>query len=111
MVQVIQELQNLGIELIITTLGIDTRTPAGKLVLSVLMQIAEFERELIKERINLDLIRRKKQLKDQGFFVKNGKKITKLGRPKGRKDQRPRRKSGYYKRWENKSKKNYPGKN
>jgi len=104
MVQVIQEWRNLGIDLIITTLGVDTSTPAGKLVLGVLMQISEFERELIKERINLGIIRCKKQLKDQGYFVKNGKKITKLGRPKGSMDKNPkgRRKSGYYQRWGNK---------
>jgi len=99
--QIIQELQNLNIELIVTTLGIDTRTPVGKLVLGVLMQIAEFERELIRERINLGLGRRKKQLKNKGYFIKKGKKITKLGRPKGKKDNpsKPRRKSGYYQRW------------
>jgi DNA invertase Pin-like site-specific DNA recombinase len=70
MVQVIQELQNLNIELIITTLGIDTRTPAGKLVLGVLMQIAEFERELIKERINLGLYRRKNNSKTKVILLK-----------------------------------------
>ena len=88
MSQIIQEWQNLGIALIITTLGIDTRTPTGKLILGILSQIAEFERELIRERILLGLERRKKQGKP-------------LGRPKGSKDKNPkgRRKSGYYMRW------------
>jgi len=88
MSQVIQEWQNLGIDLIITTLGIDTRTPTGQLILGILSQIAQFERELIRERIILGLERSKKQ----------GKK---LGRPKGSKDKNPkgRRKSGYYRRW------------
>ena len=88
MSQIIQEWQNLGIALIITTLGIDTRTPTGKLILGILSQIAEFERELIRERIHLGLERRKKQGKP-------------LGRPKGSKDKNPkgRRKSGYYMRW------------
>jgi DNA invertase Pin-like site-specific DNA recombinase len=113
MTQIVQELNNLGIELIITTLGVDTRTPSGKLVLGVLMQIAEFERELIRERINLGLERRKKELKEKGYFIKNGKKITKLGRPKGKKDEKGRRrKSGYYRRWEKEhSKKITPYKN
>lgn len=94
MTQVIQEWQNLGIDLIITTLGIDTRTPTGKLILGILKQIAEFERELIRERILLGLERRKKQGKP-------------LGRPKGSKDKNPkgRRKSGYYRRWEKQNKK------
>jgi len=99
MAQIIQEWDNLGIDLIITTLGVDTRTPAGKLVLGVLMQIAEFERELIRERIQLGLERRKRELKTKGYFIKDGKKITKLGRPKGKKDEGRRRKSGYYQRW------------
>ena len=97
MSQVIQEWQNLGIDLIITTLGIDTRTPTGKLILGILSQIAEFERELIRERILLGLERRKKQ----------GKK---LGRPKGSKDKERRSKSGYYRRWQNESKKTTLGK-
>jgi len=39
-----------------------------------------------------------------GRYTRLGKKITKLGRPKGRKDNpsKPRRKSGYYQRWANK---------
>jgi DNA invertase Pin-like site-specific DNA recombinase len=86
MVQVIQEWENLGIDFIITTLGVDTRTPVGKLVLGVLMQIAEFERELIKERINLGLARARKQGKQ-------------LGRPEGSKDKKRRRTSGYIQRW------------
>ena len=103
MTQIVQELHNLGIELIITTLGVDTSKPAGKLVFGVLMQIAEFERELIRERINVRLSRRKKELKEKGYFIKNGKKITKLGRPKGKKDSKGRRrKSGYYQRWSKK---------
>jgi len=107
MTQVIQELNNLGIELIITTLGVDTRTASGKLVLGVLMQIAEFERELIRERINLGLNRRKKQLKEKGYFIKDGKRVTRLGRPKGKKDSKGRRsKSGYYRRWEKQRSKN-----
>jgi hypothetical protein len=50
------------------------------------------------------LARRKQELKTKGYFIKDGKKITKLGRPKGRKDKpgKPRRKSGYYQRWANK---------
>jgi len=97
--QVIQEWQNLGIDLIITTLGVDTRTPTGKLILGILSQIAEFERELIRERIILGLERRKKQ----------GKR---LGRPKGSKDKNPkgRHKSGYYRRCEKENKKTTLGK-
>jgi DNA invertase Pin-like site-specific DNA recombinase len=39
-----------GIQLVITTMGIDTRTPGGKLLFSVLGAVAEYERDLIRER-------------------------------------------------------------
>lgn len=96
MAQVIQEWRNLGVDLIITTLGVDTSTPVGKLVLGVLMQIAEFERELIRERILLGLQRRRRQGKP-------------LGRPKGAVDKRRRHRLGYYQRWA--GKKSTPRKN
>jgi len=100
--QVIQEWENLGIDLIITTLGVDTSQAAGKLVLGVLMQIAEFERALIRERIILGLERKKRE------YAKQGKK---LGRPQGAHDKKRRTTSGYVLRWANKNKKTTPGKN
>lgn len=99
--QIIQEWENLGIDLIITTLGVDTSTPTGKLVLGVLMQIAQFERELIRERIILGLKRKKRE------YAKTGKK---LGRPKGAHDKKRRTTSGYVLRWANENKKTTPGK-
>lgn len=45
-----ERLQTAGVRLVITTLGIDTATPAGKLVYGVLAQIAEFERAQMLER-------------------------------------------------------------
>ena len=40
-----------GVHIIITTLGVDLKTPAGRLVFGLMAQIAEFERELIRERV------------------------------------------------------------
>jgi DNA invertase Pin-like site-specific DNA recombinase len=37
------------VRIVITTLGVDMKTPAGRLVYGMLCQIAEFERELIRE--------------------------------------------------------------
>jgi len=77
--------------------------PVGKFVTGILSQVAELERQFTIERINLSLRRAKREIETKGFYVtKAGKKITKLGRPKGRKDSKPRRKSGYYQRWVNK---------
>jgi DNA invertase Pin-like site-specific DNA recombinase len=36
------------VHIIIATLGIDLKTPAGRLVFDVMAQVAEFERELIR---------------------------------------------------------------
>jgi DNA invertase Pin-like site-specific DNA recombinase len=47
----LEQLQALGIDFVSVTQAIDTSGPMGKLVFSVLAAIAEFERELIKERV------------------------------------------------------------
>jgi hypothetical protein len=56
--QIISELSSNGTSLICTSQGIDTSdsNPAGRLQLGVLMAVAEFEREIIKERVNAGLM-------------------------------------------------------
>ena len=49
--QTARDLNERGVSIVVTTLGVDLKTPAGKLVFGVLSQIAEFEREQIKERV------------------------------------------------------------
>jgi DNA invertase Pin-like site-specific DNA recombinase len=49
--QTAKNLDARGVHIVITTLGIDLKTPAGRLVFGVMAQIAEFERELIRERV------------------------------------------------------------
>jgi len=51
--QIVAELANQGTSLICTSQGIDTSNsnPAGRLQMGVLMAVAEFEREIIKERV------------------------------------------------------------
>lgn len=65
---------------------LDTHTPEGRMFLRMLMVLAEFERELIVSRTLAGLARAKRQGKH-------------LGRPKGKKDRRPRAKAGYYLRY------------
>ena len=48
------------------TESVDTSTPAGKLMFSMLTAFGEFERELIRERINTGLDRARKQGKQLG---------------------------------------------
>ena len=55
LVGVLDELRALGIEFVALDQGIDTTTPAGRLMLAVIAGIAEFERELIRERTRAGL--------------------------------------------------------
>ena len=85
LITVCEEFHNKGIELIVTSQGIDTSTATGKLLFNILGSVAEFERELISERTKLG--------------QKKAKNIGKRG-----KDKKPRRKSGYNQRWINQRK-------
>ncbi len=66
--QLAAELEALGVDLIVTDQGIDTSTPAGRLLFNVLAAIGEFELDLIQERTRAGL----------RAAVKRGKR---LGRP------------------------------
>ena len=98
--QFVEEWKKLGITFTITTLRIDTSIPTGKFIFGIMAQYAELEREQIVERTNLAIKRIKKSLDEKGYYItKEGKKIASLGRPKGKKDKKRRRKSGYHQRW------------
>ena len=77
-----QELIKKGIGFISVSDNLDFSTAAGKLHFQILSAFAEFERELIRERTLEGLNRAKMQ----------GKKV---GRPKGSKDKKQRKRSGY----------------
>jgi DNA invertase Pin-like site-specific DNA recombinase len=81
-----EECNNKNVALIFATQNIDTTTAVGKMFFTILGSIAEFESSLISERTKLG--------------QRNAKNIGKRGR-----DLNPRRKSGYYQRWINESKK------
>ena len=55
--QLVAEFAAHGVALVCTSQGIDTSNdnPAGRLQLGVLMAVAEFEREIISERVNAGL--------------------------------------------------------
>jgi DNA invertase Pin-like site-specific DNA recombinase len=50
LLEIIGRLQNKGVSLRILSMAIDTATPQGKLMLSVMGGVAQFERELMLER-------------------------------------------------------------
>jgi DNA invertase Pin-like site-specific DNA recombinase len=66
------EFDALGISFVSYTNAIDTTTPAGKLMFSMLGAFAEFERDLIRERVKAGMARARKS------GTRSGKKI---GRP------------------------------
>lgn len=86
LLQLLEEFQNKNVRLICTDMNIDTGTPQGKFFFTIVGAFAELEKEMIRERINLGLARRKSQ---------GGK----LGRLKGSKDKSKRSRLGYYQRW------------
>jgi DNA invertase Pin-like site-specific DNA recombinase len=49
------ELQRLNVDLVAVKQDLDTSSPSGRLVYSVLSSVAEFERELLKERVRTGL--------------------------------------------------------
>ena len=65
--QTAKDLDARGVHIVITTLGIDLKTPAGRLVFGVMAQIAEFERELIRERVKAGMAEAKKNPKHPGL--------------------------------------------
>jgi len=75
------ELAALGVAFVSVRDCIDLSTPVGRLTVQLLGALAEFERELIRERVQAGIDRRKAALQRQGFFVsKKGNRITHLGR-------------------------------
>ena len=68
LIETVNELQAVGVDLYIHQQAIDSSTPSGKLAFSIFGAFAEFERELIRERVRAGLQRAKR----------NG---VKLGRP------------------------------
>jgi len=86
LLKLFNEFKERNIKFISATQNIDTSTPESKMFLHMLMVFAEYEREMIINRIHAGLDRARKE----------GKK---LGRPKGSKDKRKRRNHGYHTRW------------
>ena len=66
LVQALEEFQSLGIHFISLTESIDTSTPMGRMVFTVLGAVAELERSVICERVTSGLVRARKQGKQLG---------------------------------------------
>jgi DNA invertase Pin-like site-specific DNA recombinase len=55
------ELEALGVDLVVLDQAIDTTTPSGRLLFHMLAAIAEFERDLIRDRVIAGLRRARAQ--------------------------------------------------
>lgn len=97
LLQLIEEFRNKGVPFISISEGFDTGTPMGRFGVSIMGALAQMERELISERTKAKL----------HYLKSKGKHI---GRPKGAKDKKARRKAGYYSRWSGGRAKNPRGK-
>lgn len=85
-VTTLQHWQERHVEFRSVTQPVDTSTATGRLLLTMLSAFAEFERDLIRQRVAEGLARAKAE----------GKR---LGRPPGSKDTTKRRTGGYYARY------------
>jgi DNA invertase Pin-like site-specific DNA recombinase len=78
----IQHLEACGVDLYLDQQSIDTTTPMGKLLFQVTGAFAEFERSMIRQRINAGLsVVKAKLARDGKFTTKGGKIRIRLGRP------------------------------
>lgn len=66
LVDALAEFQHLGVDFISQTEQIDTSSPAGRVVFTVISAFAEFERDIISERIRSGLARARAQGKRLG---------------------------------------------
>jgi DNA invertase Pin-like site-specific DNA recombinase len=62
----LEEFQSLGVDFISLNESIDTSTPMGKMIFTVIGAVAELERSLIRERVMMGLERAKRQGKRLG---------------------------------------------
>jgi len=101
LIQLFEEFTKHNIKFVSCTQNFDTSSPEGRLMLGMMILLAEYERDLLVSRINDTIGGYKKQLEAKGQFItREGKVCKHLGRPKGSKDKHQRTKSGYYRRWE-----------
>jgi DNA invertase Pin-like site-specific DNA recombinase len=77
------ELAAVGVAFVSLRDNLDLSTPMGRFMAQLLGAMAEFEKELIRERVQAGLDRRKNELQKRGWFTsKRGNRCSALGRKK-----------------------------
>jgi DNA invertase Pin-like site-specific DNA recombinase len=75
------ELAALGVAFVSLRDNLDLSTPMGRFTAQLIGAMAEFEKELIRERVQAGLDRRKDELQKRGWFTsKRGNRCAALGR-------------------------------
>ena len=66
LVEALEEFQHLGVDFISITEQVDTSSPMGKAMFTIISAIAEFERSLISERVRAGIARARAEGKRHG---------------------------------------------
>jgi len=66
LLRALEEFSHLGVDFVSLSESVDTSTPMGKMIFTVLGAVAELERNLIKERVHMGISRARKQGKTLG---------------------------------------------
>jgi DNA invertase Pin-like site-specific DNA recombinase len=66
LLRALEEFNHVGIDFVSLSESIDTSTPMGKMIFTVLGAVAELERNLIKERVHMGITRARKEGKQLG---------------------------------------------
>lgn len=66
LLRALEEFSHLGVNFVSLSESIDTSTPMGKMIFTVLGAVAELERNLIRERVNMGIARARRQGKHLG---------------------------------------------
>ena len=82
LVEVLQIIKDTGVGLYIHTQALDTTTASGRAMFGMLAVFAEFEREMIKERVSSGMARVRSEIERKGHYAtKKGTIIKRFGRP------------------------------
>jgi DNA invertase Pin-like site-specific DNA recombinase len=82
LLRTIQDLEAVGVDLYLDQQHLDTTTPTGKLLFHVTGAFSEFERSMIRQRVNAGLSAIKAKIKRDGHFTtRAGIVRRRLGRP------------------------------
>jgi len=66
LLRALEELNHVGVDFVSLSESVDTSTPMGKMIFTVLGAVAELERNLIRERVQMGISRARKEGKQLG---------------------------------------------